>query len=58
MMKDLSHLDKHLENRLSAKSVSKNATNQILNSYLNEAELNHNGIEELNRSQFSQRSQK
>ena len=54
-MKDLSHLDKHLENRMSAKSVSKNTTNQILNSYLNDPEILNN-IEELNRSQFSQKS--
>lgn len=45
MMKDLSHLDKQLENRMSAKKEairyslnSKQNANQILNNYLNEAE--------------------
>ena len=54
MMKDLSHLDKQLENRASAKY--KDNANQLLDSYLNEAEEKDNSLNKTNISHISHKS--
>ena len=50
-MKDLSHLDKQLENRASAKY--KDNAKQLLDSYLNEAEEKDNSLNKTNISHIS-----
>ena len=54
MMKDLSHLDKQLENRASAKY--KDNAKQLLDSYLNEAEEKDNSLNKTNISHISHKS--
>jgi len=62
MMKDLSHLDKQLENRTSAKLNSNPANpqsaKQLLDSYLNQADPEHNdsSLNKTSTSHISHRS--
>jgi hypothetical protein len=67
MMKDLSHLDKKLENRTSAKykdgrpsnqNGNKQNANDLLNSYLNQVDNNANDNSALNHTSISHVSQK